>query len=132
MAAMSVAELKSQSRAIPYSSLAREPKNYVGNVVKFQGKVIQAVESGSNVTLLVNVTPKTFGSWSDPVYVDYRKASDSELIILDNDLVSFWGKYIGIKSYQAIRGNTVQIPHIVAKVVENVEGAEHIVPETNY
>jgi hypothetical protein len=116
-AAMSVEELKSQALSIPYAWLAREPKNYAGKLVTFRGKVVQALESGSYVTLRIDVTPK--GSWwSNTVWVDYRKGSSSEPRILEKDIVNFWGEYVGIKSYETVLHSTIQIPQVAAKVVE--------------
>jgi hypothetical protein len=75
------------------------------------------MESGSDLTLRVNVTENRFG-WSDTILVNYRRHSPSEDRILNNDVISLWGEYRGIISYKAIFGQTIQIPHVVAAIVE--------------
>jgi hypothetical protein len=106
-------DVKGRARTIAYETLARSPDNYKGQAVMFRGKVIQAVESGRSVMLRINVSQKDY-SWRDTIYVDYRKKASDEPRILEDDIVTLWGEYQGIKSYQAVFGNTVQIPHISA------------------
>lgn len=116
--AESILDVKSRARTVSYDELARNPGNYQGAIVVFDGKVVQAIESGQNLTLRidVNVSEKI---GSDIVYVDYRKNRPDEPRILEDDKVQFWGKYIGIYSYKAILGQTIQIPHVVARTVED-------------
>jgi hypothetical protein len=125
--AMAIRELKVQARQIDYGSLAREPTKYSGAIVTFQGKVVQAVESGSSVTLRIAVTTGNYGSYVDTVYVDYRKSTPSESRILEGDVVRFWGEFTGIKSYTAVLGNAVQIPHVIARVVERAPPPVNII-----
>jgi hypothetical protein len=98
-------------------SLARSPDTYKGKLVRFRGQVVQVVESGSDLTLRVNVTNGKFG-WTDTVLVNYRRRSPSEDRILDNDVISLWGESRGIVSYRSIFGQTIQIPHVAASIVE--------------
>jgi hypothetical protein len=106
---------------VPYDELARNPGNYQGAIVVFDGKVAQAIEGGQNVTLRIDVNISEPGRkiGSDMVYVDYRKDRPDEPRILEDDKVQFWGKYIGIYSYKSIFGQTIQIPHVVARTVED-------------
>jgi len=116
-AALSVEQIKHQAVSYPYDVLARTPDNFKGDLVTFHGKVIQVMESGSGVTLRVNVTEGKFG-WSDTILVNYRRRSPGEERILNNDMVTLWGEYQGIASYTSIFNQSIQIPHVVASVVE--------------
>ena len=111
-------ELKRRSRPIPYQSLARAPANHVGALVTMRGKVVEAVESHGHVTLRVNVTRGQYDHWSDTVYVEHRRQSDSAPRILAKDIVAIWGTFEGIKSYTTVLGATVQIPHVSAVILE--------------
>jgi hypothetical protein len=111
-------DVKSRAQSIAYAALSRNPDSYKGKAVLFRGQVVQALESGRSVALRVNVTQDQY-HWKDTVYVDYRKKAPDETRILENDIVTLWGEYKGIKSYEAIFGNTVQIPHVVAVSVQN-------------
>ncbi|MGY3489636.1 hypothetical protein ACVW1C_007519 [Bradyrhizobium sp. USDA 4011] len=126
---MSVADVKAKAQDIPYSSLARDPHNWLGAVVTFRGEVVQVMEDGLDVILRVNVTKDIeFDSWRDTVLVFYTKASASESRILEHDIVRLWGGFVGIETYKAIFGNPVSIPAVIARVIvqdgQNVSGVD--------
>jgi hypothetical protein len=122
---MTIEEVKSQAKTITYDELARTPDKYYREIVVFGGKVVQAIESGQNLTLRIDVAPHVDISdpnWKvggDIVYVDYRKNQPNEARILEDDKVKFWGRYAGILSYKAVLGQTIQVPRIVARLVED-------------
>ncbi len=110
-----------QSRDISYAELARNPERYKDYTISVRGKVVQALEIGRSIALRVNITPGQYGVWSDTVYVDYQK-KPAEQRILENDIVRVAGKFLGIKSYTAVLGQTIQIPHIEATNIEVAAG----------
>jgi hypothetical protein len=120
-----IRELNARAVAMPYDQIARDPGKYQGAIVVFEGKVVQALESGQNLVLRVDVAPNVdisdpnFRISGDIVYVDYRKNHPDETRILEGDKVRLWGKYVGIYSYKAVLGQTIQIPHVVAQIVED-------------
>jgi hypothetical protein len=117
-AAPSPQQVKAQASFIGYDLLARSPTNYQGRLVSFQGKVIQATQGGLSYVLRVNVSHGKYDSWNDTIYVEYRASSESEPRILVGDIIGLWGEFVGIKSYTAVLGQTIQIPHVVARVIE--------------
>ena len=100
---------------ISFQDLSRNPDNYKGKIVTFSGKVVQVQESGNDVVMRINVTQKQYG-WDDTVWVNYTKVS-KEGRILENDIITFWGQYKGIREYEAVMGNTISVPEITAKYV---------------
>ena len=96
-----------------YDDLARQPSAYVGTVVNFKGKVVQALESENKYLLRVNVTKKPYNIWSDTVLVRFR-ASPSGGRMLEGDIINFRGRSAGIESYTAVLGQTIQLPSVVA------------------
>ena len=100
---------------ISFQALSRNPDNYKGKIVTFSGKVVQVQESGNDVVMRINVTQKQYG-WDDTVWVNYTKVS-KEGRILENDIITFWGQYKGIREYEAVMGNTISVPEITAKYV---------------
>jgi hypothetical protein len=118
---MSISDVKTRATTVPYERLARDPGKYQGAIVVLEGKVIQSLENGQNLTLRVNVAADDWqhNFQGDIVYVDYRKNRPDEARILEGDKVRFWGKYVGILSYKAVLGQTIQIPHVVARIVED-------------
>jgi hypothetical protein len=63
--------------------------------------------------LRVNVSRGKYDSWNDTIYVEYRANSGSEPRILVGDIIGLWGEFVGIKSYTAVLGQTIQIPYVV-------------------
>jgi hypothetical protein len=54
-----------------YDDLARQPSAYVGTVVNFKGKVVQALESGNKYLLRVDVTKKPYNIWSERFWFSF-------------------------------------------------------------
>jgi hypothetical protein len=120
-AALSTQQVRAQAGTIGYDLLARSPANYEGRLVSFQGKVIQATQSGLSYVLRVNVSRGAYDSWKDTIFVDYRAGSASDPRILDGDIIRLWGEFVGIKSYKAVFGQTIQIPYVVARAIERAQ-----------
>lgn len=118
-AQVAAAELKRRAQPIAYQALARAPRSHVGALVTMRGKVVQAAESYGHATLRIDVTRGQYDIWSDTVYVEYKRQSDSEPRILEKDVVAIWGKFEGIKTYTTVLGATVQIPHVSALILEH-------------
>jgi len=76
------------------------------------------MQSGSNYVLRVNVSRGQFNIWKDTVYVEYHAASVGR--ILEGDIIGFRGKFVGIKSYQAVLGQIIQIPHVIADEIRDL------------
>jgi hypothetical protein len=114
---ITVQEIKSSAISVSWDQLARDPDRHRAKVVVLRGKVVQSVQNGSNYTLRVDVAPDTFSN--QIVYVEYLRRSPSEPRILEGDQVQLWGPYFGIYSYKAVLGKTIQIPRVVAQIVED-------------
>ena len=97
-----------------YQALAHQPDQFVGKFITFDGKVVQSVQAGLDYELRVNVARGPYNSWSDTVWIDYRAKSASEGRVMEGDLVRFRGEFVGITSYRAALGHTVQIPKFIA------------------
>jgi peptidyl-prolyl cis-trans isomerase A (cyclophilin A) len=100
-----------------YEQLARTPNAYVGSTLTFTGKVVQATQDERGGTVLrIAISPD---GHSSIIYVEYG-ASPSEPRILEDDIVDVRAKFIGIKSYKAVIGNIIQIPHVIACEVRSI------------
>lgn len=110
---------KSECTTIDYKELARSPQKFENAKVKYTGQVIQALESGLNVELRVNVTKDEFGNYSDDtIFVTYRKANKDENRILEDDIITLWGYSKGLITYTSALGIDVTIPRIDAVAIE--------------
>ena len=106
--------LKSPAQQVnwTYDQLARTPNAYAGWTLTFSGKVVQVMqEERGDTTLRIAISPDGRNSI---MYVEYRASSPSEPRILENDIVDVRGKFVGIKSYKAVAGNIIQVPHVIA------------------
>jgi len=101
-----------------YLELQHQPDAFVGKPLSFAGKVIQSAKIGNAYVLRVNVTPGRYNSWQDTIYVDYKAAGPAaQDKIAEGDLVSVRGTYTGMKSYQSVIGDTIQVPSVTACLV---------------
>lgn len=115
---ISAEEYKASCGSVSYIDLSRNPNNYVGQNAVFTGQVVQVQENGNAVTLRINVTKDKYGMWDDTCYIDYQRKDSNESRILENDIVTVYGTIKGIKSYTAVLGNQISIPHIVAEYID--------------
>ena len=104
-------------KKLNYKEIARSPDDYKGDLFTFSGKVIQVLEESQfNGSTLVEMRIATKNGWDDIVLVDYYRGAN-EKRILEDDSVTVKGECQGIISYEAIFGNTVTIPYIIADTV---------------
>lgn len=97
---------------LSFNTISRDPDLYEGELFRFSGTVVQVLESGNYVEMRV----ATKDGYDNIVYVTYTR-SDGESRILEDDKVSVYGKFKGLKSYEAIFGNTVTLPWFEADSV---------------
>lgn len=109
---------KEQCKEYTYEEIARNPENVKGEYAKLIGEVIQVLESGNIVTLRVDITKDKYGYYSDTVYVTYTRKSDGEDRILEDDIITIYGKLAGMETYTAVLGQEVSLPKINAEYIE--------------
>ena len=116
--ALTPAEIKAKAlTTVTYDDLLRNNENYVGKIVYYRGHVIQAQNIyGDTYILRVEVKQNDDILWSDPVWVNYAGSR-----ILEGDIIDVWGQVKGIKQYQAVLGNQVEIPEIDSMIVQLVQ-----------
>ena len=115
-------EYKNSCESISYDKLARNPNMYKNKKVYFRGKVVQATNNSSifsnnSLTLRVDVTEGEYGIWDDTIYVDYEYKDENESKILEDDIITLYGEFIGEKSYTSVLGAKITLPHINAKYI---------------
>ncbi len=113
---ISPARYKSQCKSISYDSLARNPEKYEGQKVKFTGRVVQVMESSFVKVYRINVTWNGYGYYDDTVYVTYFGSSGGR--ILEDDVVTFYGEFDGLHTYETVLGSSLTIPKVSAKYID--------------
>lgn len=99
---------KEDCKKYTYDQIARDPDDYKGKMGKFTGEVIQVLEDGNRVHMRIDIT-KTRWGYIDTIYVVYtKKAGESR--ILEDDIVTIWGKLDGTYTYESIFGQEITLP----------------------
>lgn len=91
-----------------YNQIARNPDDYKGKLAVFKGEVIQVLEDGNMVHMRIDITRTSWG-YTDTIYVVYQKGPD-ESRILEDDIVTIWGKLDGLYTYESIMGAEITLP----------------------
>ena len=102
---------------LSYSDIARDPQKYKGTYATFSGKVQQVEEDGEHIILLVALTRGEWDIWSNVIYVNYTRKDKNESRILEDDIITMYGKMNGIKSYTTVLGAQAQVPHLFAEYI---------------
>lgn len=117
-------EYKKDCQTYTYEEIARNPSDYEGKKAKFEGQVIQVLESGNDITLRIDITKEAneFAEggylWSDTIYVEYTRKASNESRILEDDIITVYGTMNGTKSYTTIVGSETTIPFLQAEYVD--------------
>lgn len=90
---------------ISYNQLARTPDKYVGEKVKFSGKVIQVTEGDSETDLRIAVGD----DYDTILLVAYDPAIISGRV-LENDEITIRGISLGVYTYESTMGGNITIP----------------------
>lgn len=96
-------------KTISFDDLMRNSEQYKGTGVKLSGEVLQVLDGDGEYQLRVAVTPTDFGFYEDPVLVHYTGPR-----VLEDDVVTVRGTFIGLMTYEAIFGNPITLPEIQA------------------
>ena len=108
---------KASCEWIPYKDLARNPDEYKGRPVAFTGEVVQVLEGDVFNVYRIDVTQTYYGIWEDTVYVSF-KGTASGGRVLEDDIVTFYGTYLGLQTYETIFGASVTIPSVWAEYID--------------
>ena len=98
---------------LDYTEYSRYPSQHYGEKVRLEGKVVQVVNSYFGDTV---IRLSLLGS-SDVVYIDIDNSLGLDFKILENDRLVIYAKMVGMKTYSAVWGNEVTIPHADAELV---------------
>ena len=102
-----------------YEEIFRYSNDYEGRYAKFTGEVIQVLEENGNYALRINVTYDD-GWYDDTIFVSIPSNSMKGRI-LEDDIVSVYGKLAGLYEYESIFGEPITIPALSAQYIDLVE-----------
>jgi hypothetical protein len=97
---------------ITYSQLARTPDNYIGQKIKFSGKVLQVMEGNGETDLRIAVN----NNYDTVLYVVYS-SSISTTRVLKDDNVTIWGISKGLYTYKSTGAGSISIPSAKVDII---------------
>ena len=106
-------EKKGYDTGIGYKDLARNPKDYVGKKVKFEGKVIQVMEGNGEVQIRLAVN----GDYDNIIYCAY----DSSIVssrVLEDDYITVMGLSSDLITYKSTMGGEITIPSMLVQKID--------------
>ena len=113
--AQKAANYKASCRSYDYTDVARNPNKYEGTKVKVSGKVIQVMEDSS---LGVVYTALRVQESRDKVWYVTMFRLPNESRVLENDRVTLYGEFNGLKTYTTVMGASITIPSMFATFIE--------------
>lgn len=102
------AEKEKYNTGITYNQLNRNPDDYVGEYVKFSGKVIQVSEGLFSNVWRLNVN----GNYNQTLYLTVPSSLTTNNRVVEDDWVTIYGVSEGIETYTTIFGASVSIPSV--------------------
>jgi hypothetical protein len=106
-------EKRGYATGITYNQLARTPDKYIGEKVKFNGKVIQVME-GDGVTQIRLAVKDNY----DTILFAEFDSSVVDSRILEDDVITIMGLSTGLITYDSTMGGKISIPGVSIEKIE--------------
>ena len=119
-AAERAAQIKLQAQEVPYWLLSGVPEQYQTKPVVLRGTVVQAMDNMLRVDVGFSI--------GDIVWVEYQPRANNMPRLQQGDRIKFWGTYVGISYYETVFGQRIEVPHVVAEIVEPLRPARQTCP----
>lgn len=108
---------KRNCKTISYEKLSRNPGDYEDEYVKFSGTVVQVCSEAKSELYYSTYRVATSGRYKNVVYI-YVDNYGSGSRILEDDYITFYGKFDGLYTYTTVRGDSVTIPSVEVEYVD--------------
>lgn len=108
-------QIEASAKTITFKELARNTEQHEGELLKFDGKVVQVIEDSGDYQLRINVTKGESGFWDDTVFV---MCPDCPTRPLEDDIVSFAAVVDGRLTYKSTMGGEITLPQLTARTFD--------------
>lgn len=112
-AAAEAENAKGYETGITYDQLARTPDDFIGQKVKFSGKVLQVMEGDDETQIRLAVD----SNYDTVLYCGYSPSIVSSRI-LEDDIITVYGASLGLYSYTSALGGKITIPAVYVDKIE--------------
>ena len=110
--ALSLPDAEGYMDANNYDDYARNPDSHTAEKIKFNGKVIQVIETDDGAQYRIAVG----GDYNKMFFVQYL-FSDTEYRVLESDNVTVYGSFADLVTYDSTLGGKVTIPACDADLI---------------
>ena len=107
-------EKQGYETGITYDQLARTPDEYMCELCKFRGEVVQVLEDGDTVNMRLAVN----GNYDNMLLLNVSQDKLSEGRILEGDYITIYGMSMGIQTYTSTMNKQVSIPWILVYEID--------------
>ena len=109
---------KKKCQQYEYLDIARKPSSYQGKYIKFSGKVIQAQEYDKTSSYANCILRIAQDSNYDQIWLVHYKRSLGSDKILENDIITVYGKCGGEETYESVLGSEITKPVLNAELYD--------------
>lgn len=110
-------EFISKCQKYSYKEIFRNSENYVGKYAVFTGEVVQVIDNKEFYDIRINVTKDEYGYYDDTMYASIPK-SYFQGRILEDDIITIYGRLSELNTYKSIFGADVTIPAMYVRYAE--------------
>lgn len=100
-------EAQGYETGITYEQIARNPETYIGEKIKFKGKVIQVIEDPNSTYIELRIAVSS--NYDKILYVGFDSSILSQRV-LEDDQVTIYGISAGTITYESTMGGFITIP----------------------
>jgi len=104
---------KGYDTGITYDQLARTPDDFIGQKVKFHGKVVQVIEGDDTTQIRIAVND----DYDTILFAEFDKSVVTSRI-LEDDVITIMGLSAGLITYQSTMGGNISIPGVSIDKIE--------------
>jgi len=98
-----------------YQQLTETSELFRGKSIVLTGQVVQVIKTSTNVVdLLVNITLQGT-DFKDTILVQFTKFISDKVTISEGDVITAWGTYHGLITYQSILGESMILPNVATQ-----------------
>ncbi|MBN8193820.1 toxin regulator [Bacillus sp. NTK074B] len=106
-------EKKGYDTGITYDQLARTPDDFIGEKIKFNGKVVQVMEGDGSTQLRIAVND----DYDTIIFAQYESSVVKQRV-LEDDNITVMGLSAGLLTYESTMGGNISIPSMLVEKVE--------------
>lgn len=105
-----LAEKKDKAETIDYKQLDKNANKHAGKYVTYSGEIVQIMEDSGYTNIRLGLDEYN----TDIIFIEY----DNETEFVEGDEVTVYGEMVGNYSYESQAGWTIEVPAILADIVE--------------